>query len=77
MSAIQVDLNMNPLPPWPGHPGEPVVPGLFLATDPSGSNLLVSDTAMRVDVVNVASGSVTEIPVLGEATNARLVSVAW
>jgi hypothetical protein len=58
-------------------PGEPVVPGLFLATDPSGSNLLVSDTAMRVDVVNVAFGSVTEVPVLGEATNARLVSVAW
>jgi hypothetical protein len=32
---------------------------------------------MRVDVVNVASGSVTEVRVLGEATNARLVSVAW
>ena len=54
-------------------PGEPVVV-VFLAADPSGSNLLVSDTAMRV---NVASGSVTEVPVLGEAANARLVSVAW
>jgi hypothetical protein len=58
-------------------PGEPAVPGLFLATDPSGSNLLVSDTAMRVDVVNVVSRSVAEVPVLGEAANARLVSVAW